>query len=470
MDPDKKTRLHEKFIEQLDLQNSEVWAKIILDDDESAHDISEGDVILFSLINRKMLEVDKEFYKAVVEGQPYEKYYVPYVYGFMVKVNKRNQKDIRKLSKFSDKYIKCKLVDNKYSYENSLANDDQSLRGFTFFAASPFIYDSKKLLISSTDDYEFFDEINDWESKDKERYVDILRIMTILNINKLNQYIPSSNLRGSIKVYNVGQAACNYLVSHSHKIMLDIGVDKNFLYKQAANEKAPEAVKNNYQSIQRCQPEVVILSHWDADHILGVCLFDREPPKLWIAPDIFERKNISVGTARLYYYLCYQHRLLSVSKEHNGQCFYNSDYLSMYKGKSKGNKNNNHGIIVVFGNNIYNAEKVIFPGDCEYTAWPDEIKIDQNFYSVLIVPHHGAKMALKDSTMGQQDFRKRTAIFSYGVGNQYGHPSGEHVLKLKNRYGYEVLGTAEYNYIEILLNPQDDIKFLVIPHPRTTME
>lgn len=470
MDPDEKTKLHEQFINQLDLQNPEVWAKMILDDGEREDDISEGDIILFSLVNRKMMEVDEEFYKTVEKKLPYKKYYVPYVYGFMVKVDKDNKKAIRELSKFSDKYLHCELVLNDSTATNLIPSEEYSLCGFTFFSASPFIYKNRTLKVL-TEDENFDANINNYRYKNKSDLKNVVK-RCALSARAIQEYIPSSELKGNIKVYNVGQAACSYLVSHSHRIMLDIGVDKRFLYQQAANEKAPEVIRNNYQSIQKCQPEVVILSHWDTDHILGVCLLNKKISALWIAPDISERTgNIPVGTIRLYYYLCNKNKLLSVLGRDKGQCFYSNNCLAIYKGPSKGrNKNNNHGLIVVFGSSTCNAEKIIFPGDCEYSAWPDKLKINQNFYSVLIVPHHGAKMVLEDSTMGQQDFRKRTAIFSYGLGNQYGHPSGEHVLKLKNRYGYDVFGTAEYNYIEILINLQDDIKFLVIPHPRTTLE
>lgn len=462
MEDDKKKR---KFLERLDRKNPHVIARIILDEEEP--EFKEGNIILLSLVNQEMLETDIEFHEEMKKGNK-DYYYIPYVYGFMVEVSGENKRTLEYLREFSNSYISCKLVDTDSVSDNLKSTTVHWLDGFTFFSASPFIYTRQTLLISEINENP---ELMNGLNSEAERFIEELRNIPLYgDTSRLGEYMPSSNAAGKIKVFNVGQASCSYLKSKTHRIMLDIGVDKTWLYKQAAKKDAPVVISQNYNHIHQCKPKAVILSHWDTDHILGVCLLDKEFPELWVAPDIFERgENIPLGTARLFCYLHHTKRLLSVPKCYNNNVFFDdpTSSLSIYKGNAeKRNIRNNHGLIVLVGNK---DEKIIFPGDCEYEAWPRSLDIAENIYPVLIAPHHGAKMPLKDSVAALQLDKRKTAIFSYGENNQYGHPSGEHVLRLANRYGYDVLGTAEHRCIEIVFNLHADIKFQVIPHPREVL-
>ena len=77
--------------------------------------------------------------------------------------------------------------------------------------------------------------------------------------------------------------------------MFDIGVDKKWLYEDGTSENAPSVIKKNYNDICKCSPKVMFLSHWDADHIIGVSLLRNGFPNLWVAPDILERETIPMG-------------------------------------------------------------------------------------------------------------------------------------------------------------------------------
>lgn len=82
----KEQEEHEAFIEKLNLEDQNVWARMILDDEEdnSNYKISNGDVILFSLINEAMIKMDKKFYKIILgDSKDVLFYYRPYVYGFI---------------------------------------------------------------------------------------------------------------------------------------------------------------------------------------------------------------------------------------------------------------------------------------------------------------------------------------------------------------------------------------------------
>lgn len=461
MIPSKEQEEHEAFIEKLNLDDQNVWARIILDDDDVDYKISNGDIILFSLINKEMIKMDKRFYETILEEQEVTFYYRPYVYGFMVKVNEYNKKIIEKIKKkYSRAYFHCTLSnsDGRYCCEHAID-------GISFFSASPFRYKNKTLEFDENEDIlEMY--LDSWN---KEKIKEIQKRYGNLDKNRLDDYLPSHKYNGKIKIYNVGQAACSYFISNSYRIMFDIGIDKEWLYDNSQNckEETPAIIKKNYMSICRCSPKLVFLSHWDMDHILGVCLLRNRFPDLWVAPDVSERTNIYAGNTRLYAYLCYKHKLLIVTKEDNGKLFYSNNLLSIYKGTMKGkNKNNNHGIIVVIGGNDYMNERIIFPGDCEYAAWPEILDITQNSYEVLIVPHHGAKMTLGNHSLDNQSSEKKFAIFSYGEDNQYGHPNDGHVFKLNNIYNYEIVRVAEYQYIQIIINSDAYVKSIVLPYQK----
>jgi len=86
---DKNREEHDKFIKKLHLEDQKVWAKMIFDD-KVDNEPSVGDIILFSLVNRAMIEVDERFYKDVLNKADEISYYTPYIYGFMAKVDANN--------------------------------------------------------------------------------------------------------------------------------------------------------------------------------------------------------------------------------------------------------------------------------------------------------------------------------------------------------------------------------------------
>ena len=86
-----------------------------------------------------------------------------------------------------------------------------------------------------------------------------------------------------VRIYNVGQANCCYCDLTTKKIFFDIGV--------ARSSKSLEMplIKSAVQEISTLDADAVILSHWDLDHILGVCYNQKcMEGKIWVVPD-FEK-------------------------------------------------------------------------------------------------------------------------------------------------------------------------------------
>ena len=95
-------------------------------------------------------------------------------------------------------------------------------------------------------------------------------------------------LSGSI--YNVGQGNFIYLKFNDRlKMLFDAGettIPSTILKEQ-------EYIDINSREISQLQPDYIVLSHWDLDHILGIQHFVEDEGEnsffktcTWIAPDI----------------------------------------------------------------------------------------------------------------------------------------------------------------------------------------
>lgn len=282
------------------------------------------------------------------------------------------------------------------------------------------------------------------------------------------KFFPSDKFIGSIKVYNVGQGFCAYLREENGKkrILFDIGLDQRFYSMQrnrahSIPDTQQKIIEENYRYISKFKPSVIILSHWDIDHLLGICQIEEAYlPKVWIVPDMSERKTKPKFLLRVVAFLLYCRKMLIVGKELNGELFWENEFIALYKGQTlargKTNANNNQGLIAVI------RQKIIFPGDCFYEAWPTELAIEKRPYSFLIVPHHGGEagnLPVFEGDCAEQ--KQQVAIVSYGENNSYGHPKIEYITRLREEYGYSIQRMPDSAYIIIQINYNNDAKSLV---------
>lgn len=300
---------------------------------------------------------------------------------------------------------------------------------------------------------EYFDEFDNVLGVSKESG----RIDTIKEKYYINTYSLLSDeiLKNASKydytdltVYNVGQGNMVYISDRNNKyrILFDVGVEKSKIFNSHVEKY-----------LKKMKPSMIILSHWDLDHILAVKFIkDENWPRIWITSDIIERKgDIILSAHRLAMYLSKNNMLYMVSGNYDGKIVFELKNLRIYKGnadadgagKEENDYNNNHGLILTIKSGSCNA---VLPGDCEYMAWPESISLIKNEYDILLVPHHGALCNLKDSEYSN-DYM--LGIISYGSGNVHKHPSGEMMLKLSNKYNCDIIGTEGKKYIRIeLLN------------------
>lgn len=240
------------------------------------------------------------------------------------------------------------------------------------------------------------------------------------------------------KVFNVGQASFSYINSNringqEHRIMFDLGQPTSY---NIGGESLllKHIIGENVCRSRLMRPDIIIVSHWHADHFLlgfqiAKTLCDLKQQTIWIAP---KHNSKSKCANNLMNYLITRGALLLVDGA-QGNSFLRSanGSISLWQGISGSNDCNNSGIIL----SIRNA---IFTGDRSYDNWPSYIVSNANRYNHAIVPHHGAKIS-KLPPFSQ--YAKRFAYISAG-NNGYGHPDLDHIKRLET-VGFDVKITKD---------------------------
>lgn len=285
----------------------------------------------------------------------------------------------------------------------------------------------------------------------------------------INDTLDNTILNGKPKilnVYNVGQGNCAAIeMEAGGNIFADIGLTNDVIELSSKN------IEKSKQKISDVSPEVVILSHWDLDHILGVtnaadCIYDST----WVVPDLWglmkytsKKRNgqinytyISDSAKRLLKYLDWRNkkRLLVVDDTFANSLIYSNptENVSIWSGtrKCKSGLNerkqkycitptNNFGLIIHLKRN-YSA---LLPGDCDYGVLPNDLVVKEINY--LIVPHHCSKMS-KPNIKCSED--KAVAVLSYGLHNKHNHPDMLHMKQLFDE-GFEIVPTISRAVIKL---------------------
>ncbi|AGK97130.1 MBL fold metallo-hydrolase [Clostridium pasteurianum] len=417
----------------------------------------------FSLINEGVVELDSIF------GESYEKNrnnaYKPYFYEFSGYC--KSWGDLRKLLLYYIKsdygYFTCFL---DFSEEADYDRNDNIIAvvdGNILFSASPIEEKSGRLVVvhnSSKIDPKFMPVLDDSIYKCITNPINESR-KTILK-DAVDNLKMSFEPKNAI-IYNVGQGNNVSIELNGGKhIFFDIGLTKSRLERNQSETKA--AIKE----FNKIKPEIVILSHWDMDHILGVAYANNSIyDAVWIVPDLwglmkytYKRKGVlkfkyvSDSAKRLLKYLDFKSdgKLFIIDESWTNDCIYSSknEKMCIWTGSRQNangingakepyniNEANNFGLIMTFRN----KKKLLLPGDCEYSIMPSDIcKVG---YEYLLASHHCSKMS--KIPLAQSASNKK-AILSYGVANTYGHPNKQHIRELSN-IGYEINTTLGHRHI-----------------------
>ncbi|MCL2253321.1 MAG: hypothetical protein FWC09_02670 [Lachnospiraceae bacterium] len=207
-----------------------------------------------------------------------------------------------------------------------------------------------------------------------------------LELNNVLNYV--NNL--DVNIYNVGQANCIYLkMNNEIGAFFDIGITRSMKCRDK------ESIEQSLKEISGLDAKLVILSHWDLDHILGISYAHESLNDcVWVAPNFLHvYNNVSMSVKRLCNYLVNSGaKLLLVDESFSNRIVYRSPChkIEIWKGVEKSvnniSKANNSGLILKLSLN----KKFLFLGDCENSVVPNRLR---DSYEYVMISHHGSKMS-----------------------------------------------------------------------------
>ncbi|MBY5608720.1 metallo-hydrolase/oxidoreductase [Rhizobium leguminosarum] len=155
--------------------------------------------------------------------------------------------------------------------------------------------------------------------------------------------------------------------------------------------------------------QLVVLSHWDWDHLHAAFSIKQLLDAKWIVPS----QRLGPGAARL---------AMAIAKKGNlfvwpaGKTF-NSSHMSIAECKGSPKNANNTGLALRA--KLQSGREALLSGDADYSNIPVSLKAPADF---LLVTHHGAAMAQGSTPIGRAS-KTGFAAVSYGAGNSYRHPN-----------------------------------------------
>jgi len=218
----------------------------------------------------------------------------------------------------------------------------------------------------------------------------IAKLYTDQTPPSVSQLLPGTTLKQyDLKAYNIGKASCQYInfntysgSLHSLSAFFDIGYPLDDIDN-------PDLLESHMKEIGKKSPNIVIISHYDADHYLGVAYANPKIyDKIWIGK--FPDKHTNMSALRLIYNLVVKGKIWLIDHKCNGTCFFSNHdkSINLYKGRGRYgvvNSNNNSGIILEIKGQ---KQEILLLGDCEYNELPNIIK--DKTYDLIQVPHHGS--------------------------------------------------------------------------------
>lgn len=313
--------------------------------------------------------------------------YKPYYYSFTVS-DESKAKEIAQIA--GEDWWEVKVYSKKASAHRKSSNCNV-FQGRLVYAASPLKFEdveaewvknvNKKVLAKTANPVKY--------NLAKNSIVDL-----VLN------YVFNNVTDSKISVYRVGEANAvlikNTANGEARNIVFDLGIPNDCKLDES---KYSIPSSDTQDKLQKIMPDVFIISHWHMDHFKAAYLLNRRvysvnSKVIWLAP-LYVEKEITCSADRLVKYLVVNNQIRFVRE---GYRFTNPQY-SLYRINTTSSiaANNNNCLVLV-------ANKTVLPGDCKFLDWIDNIQStnqDNNLSGSIeniIVPHHGAIDALKDTS------------------------------------------------------------------------
>ena len=413
-----------EFIFEKILYDDEIWVSVY-ELDEEMSDLTELEkptkVAKLNVLSRDMLNYDEELLSEFSKNQRV------YFYSYIVYMDSRSDMAA---------YLRLReMKDNWYRASFLKESPGMEYNGEIEHSGSPVIYQKRAIYIR--------DQLltaNVLNQINKLYYENIINASTDQNVaNDLTSLLQDIHFT-TAKVFKVGNGnlininGINEKTGQIFEAMYDVG------YHHKAH---PGDKRKSYGCAVRVfgkiNPNVVFLSHWDDDHILG-CVYSKRGlfDCKWVAPEI--QKN-AIGARRLAVYLSVKGKLTLIKR--NSACDRKlitvvgkrgeiSFYLGQNVRKNGLSKENCGGLAIEIKNNTNSGNMIesLFCGDVPYKAIENIIWCQRTTgYDNLVVPHHGSKMNYSPLKI------KSGATAVICCNNSKNRPANEHVKELQGVNG-----------------------------------
>ncbi|MFQ6185819.1 MBL fold metallo-hydrolase [Sinorhizobium meliloti] len=207
-----------------------------------------------------------------------------------------------------------------------------------------------------------------------------------------------------IKVHDVGQASFIGLNDEGGeaKLYFDAGWPLIFNRRTEPAHFAPRRV------------DVVILSHWDFDHLLSGYKFPHLRKSCWIVPD----QNMGPGARRFAALLEQEGRVVVVNRD------LDFGWGSIHQAGGLRNDANNSGLVLTL--TLQSGKQALLVGDAHYGSLRLPVPFNPDF---LVATHHGG---LFEGGVPRPPLKGAPCVVSVGKGNVYGHPKDEAIKAHKD--------------------------------------
>ena len=230
-----------------------------------------------------------------------------------------------------------------------------------------------------------------------------------------------------ITVLDVGQGQSVVITTGEHTVVVDCGSEG----RGTAGERAAKYLfgKNIFYL------DVLVLTHFDADHVNGVTdLLDRvEVGRIVIPEPCGEDKS-------------YVSDILTAAESLDVDVCYVTSDMVFYMGESEltvyapvgSGSDNDSGLSVV---ETCGEFDVLITGDMSDSLERRLVKLkDLPDVEVIVVGHHGSKHSSSEELL--EEVKADLAIISVGASNSYGHPTEEAMTRLE-KYGAHIFRTDQ---------------------------
>lgn len=336
-----------------------------------------------NILTQSMLDYDRAYFSESSVGKPID--YRPYFFSYIIYMDPRSDREAYgTLRNMGDKWFIARFSKKAgwHEYQGEIES-----------SASPVIYREHKIYISDAAlDSEIVDQIN--------LAYNIVGTSSDQDIKKqLISLLQNVQFKSS-RIYKVGNGNLINITGCQGTQEFNMVYDAGYHSRQYPNDKR-RAYGGAVNSFKTVIPNVVFLSHWDDDHIMG-CVYARSElfDCPWIAPEIVKTKAISAR--RLASYLTVRNKLTIVARDKNARllakiCTSNSTisfYLGENKSKQTITKENCGGMVIEITTHANgNTIESLFCGDVPYEAVKTVIWNRRTTgYDYLLVPHHGSNM------------------------------------------------------------------------------